>query len=91
MNKPTIFTGRQEDVEMFLTQCDLYTSALLGKSEVEYIRALLSFVGGTASAWMQLKVTEVANGTLFQYNDVKKQLQTAFGDPDRKATAQWQL
>ena len=40
---------------------------------------------------MQLKVTEVANGTLFQYNDVKKQLQTAFGDPDRKATAQWQL
>ena len=91
MNKPTIFTGRQEDVEMFLTQCDLYTSALPGKSEVEYIRALLSFVGGAASAWMQLKVTEVANGTLFWYNDVKKQLRTAFGDPDRKATAQWQL
>ena len=40
---------------------------------------------------MQLKVTEVANGTLFRYNDVKKQLRTAFGDPDRKATAQWQL
>ena len=50
MNKPTIFTGRQEDVEMFLTQCDLYISALPAKTEVEYIHALLSFVGGAASA-----------------------------------------
>ena len=74
MNKPTIFTGRQEDVELFLTQCDLCISALLAKTEAEYIHALLSFVGGAASAWMQLKVMEVANGTLFRYNDVKKQL-----------------
>ena len=78
-------------MELFLTQCNLYISALPAKTEAEYIRALLSFVGGAASAWMQLKVMEVANSTLFQYNGMKKQLQMAFGDPDRKATAQWQL
>ena len=78
-------------MELFLTQCDLYISALPAKTEAEYIHALLSFVGGAASAWMQLKVAEVANGTIFWYKEVKKQLQTAFGDMDRKATAQWQL
>ena len=89
MNKPALFTGRQEDVESFLTQCDLYVAPFSTMGDQMY--ALLSFVGGAASAWMQYKVNKVKTLKLTTYEQLKKELRAAFGDPDRKATAQWKL
>ena len=91
MNKPTTFTGRQEDVESFLTQCDLYLSAYSNATQKQQMNALLSFVEGSAAPWMQLQVKAVDDGTMTTYQDLKDALQKAFGDPDRKATAQWKL
>ena len=90
--EPETFHGERKDVERFITALDLHFRAdektFQGNDGAKTLYMATLLREGAAS-WMQpkLRKAKIENTPLPKYDELKKELRTAFGDPNEKATA----
>src|SRR5258708_32044181 len=93
---PTPFTGLQDDLDCFKSECSLYICLQGSKfpNETSWMLFILSYMkGGAAGTWATHKIQQVLNpsGTPMMMDEFEAEVDLVFADPNREATAQQKL
>jgi hypothetical protein len=91
--KPDDYDGSPANVEKFLHQCNLYLASETFSDRQKIIFALSYMKLGRALPWAEMKLEQLNAGFYLghSWTTLQKDIRDAFGDTDRKATAQVQL
>lgn len=90
--EPEDFSGKREDVDAFIRQCEVYYLAGNYSDKQKVVVALSHIKKGPAAIWAQDQVDRAPiESSTWNWASWKDNFKRLFGDPDKKLAAQYKL